>query len=832
MAELTDYQLTPAALAAGLGGDVWSPKDPTNGGLYYEAANLVGIQVQENYLRAEWIPNDPLYTSNQWNLPSIGMPAAWDYNLGGRSDIKVAVIDTGLTIASDLQGVNVDWTNAWDFANNDSSPSDGHGHGTHVTGTIAGTTNNNLGVAGIAFNTTILPFKALSDGGSGSDLWVANAINQAISAGADIISMSLGGGYSALMEQACQNAYNNGVFVVAAAGNEAQPSLSYPAGYSNVLAVGSITSSLALSSFSNHVTNMVVAPGSAITQQLPSGSYGTWNGTSMATPHVAAEVALLLAEARDLGLAIPAKSAARVDWIRGKITSNTLDLGAAGPDSTFGYGEIQVDRLLASIQTGGGPPSGDDYAGGTNTNGYITVGGSATGSIETAGDRDWFRVDLTAGYTYRFNLEGSATSQGTLADPYLYFYNSAGSLLGQADGGGTGPNARLTYLAATGGAFYLGAGASGDGDTGTYRLAASVVDDYAGDATTTGLLAVGGNISGAIETSADRDWFSIALNAGSQYVFDLEGSATGRGTLSDPYLYLYTAGGSLITFDDDTGVGYNSQITYRAGVSATFYLGAGAYADGLTGTYRLAATLNDDYAGDTSTPTSLAAGGSLTGNIERAGDRDWFRVTLLAGSNYQFDLQGSPSGQGTLGNSYLYLYSSAGTQLSSADNGGNGLDARLLYTAASAGTYFIAAAAAGDALTGTYSLGMSYADDYMANTGTTGTVAINGSQTGRIEFAGDRDWLRVPLVSGRQYTFDLEGSATGQGTLLDPYLYLYNSAGGLVGSSDGGGTGANARLAFAAASSGNFYLGAGAAGDAGTGTYRLSTAVSDDYAAS
>ncbi|MBI4798648.1 MAG: S8 family serine peptidase [Desulfarculus sp.] len=781
MADLTDYQLTPAAQAAGLGSDVWAPKDPTNGGLYYEAANLVGIQVQENYLRAEWVPNDTLYASNQWNLPSIGMPAAWDYNLGGRSDIKVAVIDTGLTIASDLQGVNVDWTNAWDFANNDSSPSDGHGHGTHVTGTIAGTTNNNLGVAGIAFNTTILPFKALSDSGSGSDLWVANAINQAVSAGADIISMSLGGGYSALMEQACLNAYNNGVFVVAAAGNEAQPSLGYPAGYSTVLAVGSITSSLALSSFSNHVANMVVAPGSAITQQLPSGSYGTWNGTSMATPHVAAEAALLLAEARDLGLAMPAKSAARVDWIRNKIISNTLDLGTAGQDSTFGYGEIQVDRLLASIQQGSSPPSGDDYAAGTNTNGYINVGGSATGSIETAGDRDWFRVDLTAGYTYRFNLEGSATSQGTLADPYLYFYNSAGTLAGQADGGGTGANARLTYLAVTGGAFYLGAGASGDGDTGTYRLAASVVDDYAGGTSTTGLLTVGGSLTGAIESTGDRDWFGITLNAGSQYVFDLEGSPTGRGTLSDPYLYLYTAAGTLITFDDDAGVGYNSQITYRAGVSASFYLGAGAYGDHLTGTYRLAATVNDDYAGDTSTPTTLATGGSLTGNIERAGDRDWFRVSLQAGFSYQFDLQGSPSGQGSLGNAYLYLYNSTGTLLSSADNGGTGLDARLTYAAASARTYFIAAAAAGDALAGTYRLGLGLADDYGANTATNGTVAINGSQTGRIDFTSDRDWFRVGLVWGRQYTFEVEGSATGQGSLSDPYLYFYSSAGALLG---------------------------------------------------
>jgi hypothetical protein len=117
----------------------------------------------------------------------------------------------------------------------------------------------------------------------------------------------------------------------------------------------------------------------------------------------------------------------------------------------------------------------DDYAGSTSTSGLLSVPTDTTrvyqtGTLTVAGDRDWFKVNMQSGFSFHFDAEGQDTGKGTLSDPYLYLYNSAGTLLLSADGGGTGKNAHLDYNATVTGTYYVGVGASGDNQTGTYRL--------------------------------------------------------------------------------------------------------------------------------------------------------------------------------------------------------------------------------------------------------------------------------------------------------------------------------------------------------------------------
>ena len=193
------------------------------------------------------VPNDPRYNT-QYGPGMMGFPAAWGSIGYGSSSIIVATIDSGiLATHQDLVGPRI--LPGFDYVSNDPTPDDTCGHGTHVAGTIGATANNGLGVAGMS-QASILPMKGLamtrsffSSGCSGSDAGIANAIYGAVNGGADIISMSIGGGFSTAIQNAVNTAYNAGVILVAAAGNDGSTNgIDYPGAYPNVIAVGALDS--------------------------------------------------------------------------------------------------------------------------------------------------------------------------------------------------------------------------------------------------------------------------------------------------------------------------------------------------------------------------------------------------------------------------------------------------------------------------------------------------------------------------------------------------------------------------------------------------------------
>nr|VFK63679.1 MAG: pre-peptidase C-terminal domain-containing protein [Candidatus Kentron sp. UNK]VFK70893.1 MAG: pre-peptidase C-terminal domain-containing protein [Candidatus Kentron sp. UNK] len=376
-----------------------------------------------------------------------------------------------------------------------------------------------------------------------------------------------------------------------------------------------------------------------------------------------------------------------------------------------------------------------DIGSNTYTRGRLYLNSSATSRIDRRYDRDWFRIYLNAGQRVRFDLEGSPTGRGSLSDTYLRgIYDSSGDLAGDDladvsdDDGGTSTNSRVTFTASSSGYYYVAAGAFGS-NTGTYRLTATALgiipppspsDDYSASTGTRGRLNLNGSTTGNIERSGDRDWFRIRLNAGQRVRFDLEGSPTSRGTLSDTYLRgIYDSSGDLAgddladVSDDDGGTSTNSRVTFTASSPGYYYVAAGAYGSN-TGTYRLMATAlgiipppspSDDYSTSTGTRGRLNLNGSTTGNIERSGDRDWFRIRLNAGQRVRFDLEGRPTSRGTLSDTYLRgIYNSSGNQLSGTtdDDGGLGRNSRVTFTASQTRYYYVAAGAYSG--TGTYRL--------------------------------------------------------------------------------------------------------------------------------
>ena len=497
----------------------------------------------------------------------------------------------------------------------------------------------------------------------------------------------------------------------------------------------------------------------------------------------------------------------------------------------------------------------DDFEAGTGTSGAVAVGGSATGEIENFGDRDWFAVTLEAGTTYRIDLKGSWTRDGTLGDPYLYgLHDEDGVRLAGTtnDDAAWSRNSRVYFNAEEAGAYYVAAGAyylaAGADGQGTYRLSVSEVeDDFVSGTGTSGSVEVGGSATGKINYGSDRDWFAVELEAGKSYRIDLEGWKTRAGTLGNPYLYgLHDEDGNRLagTTNDDGGVVWNSRVRFTAAATATYYVAAGARrGDGEKGTYTLSVTdvtdgVPDDFAAGTGTSGSVEVGGSATGDIEISYDRDWFAVELEAGTTYRIDLKGSWTGDGTLDDPYLRgVYDANGVRLPGTrdDDGGAGRNSYVEFTAEEAATYYVAAAANGD-WEGAYTLSVTViVDDFAADTGTSGVVEVDGSAMGEIESRGDRDWFAVELEAGKSYRIDLEGSWTGNGTLRDPYLYGLHDADGnrLAGTTnDDGGESLNSRVFFTAEEAGAYYVAAGARGGDGEGAYTLSvTEYRDDFEA-
>jgi serine protease len=258
--------------------------------------------IEPNYIyRAFEVPNDPDY-SKQWNLRSINVEAAWDETKG--SGVTVAVIDTGISRVPDLQKTK--FVKGYDFVNDRVEAEDDSGHGTHVAGTVAQSTNNGYGVAGVAYEASLMPLKVLDGYGGGTVADIAEAIRFAADNGADVINMSLGGGGdSQLMHEAIKYAHHKGVAIVAAAGNANQNAAAYPARYPQVISVAALDASGEKAPYSNFGAGVdISAPGGSeagkilqntIDPETGEAVFAGFQGTSMAAPHVAGVAALVKA---------------------------------------------------------------------------------------------------------------------------------------------------------------------------------------------------------------------------------------------------------------------------------------------------------------------------------------------------------------------------------------------------------------------------------------------------------------------------------------------------------------------------------------------------------
>jgi serine protease len=263
------------------------------------------VHFAEPVVRVEalWVPDDPQF-AQQWHLKAAGAPSAWDSARG--AGVTVAIIDTGIAPVDDLDPARL--LRGHNFLTDTDDAKDDHGHGTHVAGTVAQTTDNGVGVAGMAPLARLMPLKVLGADGSGTSVGIADAIRWAADHGARVLNLSLGGGArSAAMAHAVAYARSRGCVVVCAAGNGGGRGVSYPAAYPGALAVSAVGPQGRLAPYSSYGPEVrIAAPGgdksqgeeAGVLQETvdPSsgaGVYRWFQGTSMAAPHVAGAAALL-----------------------------------------------------------------------------------------------------------------------------------------------------------------------------------------------------------------------------------------------------------------------------------------------------------------------------------------------------------------------------------------------------------------------------------------------------------------------------------------------------------------------------------------------------------
>lgn len=742
--------------AASLGDGVYAVRTPaasvTDVSAWAATAGVRSIEPDRIITRAS-LPNDPSFRQ-LWGMNNtaqtggvvdadIDAVEAWDVTTGSRS-VVVAVIDTGIDYRHPDLAANM-WQNpgevagdridndgngfvddvyGWDFANNDADPFDDEGHGTHVAGTIGAVGNNGVGVAGVAWQVSLMGLKFLGADGSGTTSAAIAALNYATrmrtSFGVNVVATNNswgGGGASSALRSAITAGESAGIVCVAAAGNEATNTdsvASYPAAYAT-LSVAATDSSNRLASFSNYGATSVdvAAPGVAIYSTTPNGSYASYSGTSMATPHVAGVVALMAA----------AKPQATVSQIRSAILATAVPVaGLAGKVATGGLinARAAVDAILGTPVEPPPPPppppaptgpgeSNDSLATATP----LTLAGDAATFSGVIGDGsygfadvDLFAVTVPAGGTLQADIDAATLATPSGLDSYVRIFSASGSQVAFNDDAGGSLDSLVAYVAPTAGTYYVGVSAYGNsgylpategsgveaGTSGAYTLRVAVskpapvadVIDVSPDPRTTAVSAVLVQFDQAVsgfdpaDLTLTRNGTAVSLAGVTVTTTDglrwtIDGLAQATGSAGTYVLTVRASGTGIVAIDGGVALAVNASDTWITQAAALVDAGdtlASAAVLGITsGELRLAGRIGDGSFG--------------------ARDVDMYRVDLAAGQTFTIDVDAATLSGGSTLDSFVRLFNASGRQVATNDDDGRTADSLLTFRASAAGTYFV-----------------------------------------------------------------------------------------------------------------------------------------------
>ena len=457
-----------------------------------------------------------------------------------------------------------------------------------------------------------------------------------------------------------------------------------------------------------------------------------------------------------------------------------------------------------------------------NTTATLATGTPVSGFIDTfdlAGgpDADWYRVSLTAGLGYLFNLTSASL------DGMLGLRNAAGTELYSVDRDGAGGPEALAFNPTTGGTYYLAVQGFGS-STGSFGLSAAVVpvDTIPAGPNNTLPLAMPGALGGRIDPidrsgAADEDWYPVSLLAGTSYQFNLASASL------DGMLAVYDPSGLRLASVDNSGIGGPETLAFEPSSSGTYHVAVSAYNHATTGTFTLSADFQDLVPAGPQSLVPLGSNSSLQGviglaDLDGGADEDWYQVALFAGVPYRFNLD-SPGFDGVLD-----ILNASGVLLGTVDLHGSGNPESLPFTAATDGIYFVAVSSYQGTSTGGFTLSAATVDFVPATPATTYGVPIPGMIVGLVDAPDlngpDEDWYAVTLVLGASYQFDLSGAS------IDGVLAVYSSNGTQVAFADNASLGGSETLVYSPQGSGSFYVGVSSWQGSTTGGFTLASSVS------
>ena len=486
-----------------------------------------------------------------------------------------------------------------------------------------------------------------------------------------------------------------------------------------------------------------------------------------------------------------------------QVTSGTYYIRVKGFSSAVGSYGLRVS--FNSNSSGGTTTSTrDDHGNSISRATSLSLNSSRLGRIERRGDNDYFRVSVRSSGILTVYSSGSL-------DTFGYLLNSSGGTISSDDDHGSGMNFRISRYV-TSGIYYIRVRGYNNG-TGSYRVGATfsssssggtstTSDDHGNSRATATRIGVNSSTAGRIERVGDYDYFRLTI------------IGSGRLTVSEigsinTYGYLLDSSGRTISS------GYNSRIS-RDVTTGTYYIKVRGY-NAETGSYRLNVAFNgtrDDHGNSTSTATSVGLNTLTSGRIERRGDNDYFRVSVVGSGTLTVSSTGSLD-------TYGYLLSSSGRTISSDDDSGSGMNFRVSRTV-STGTYYIRVRGFGSRTTGSYSLNVSFnntpipTDDHGNSIATATNIDGNNSVSGRLEIRGDNDYFRLSVREAGVLTINSTGS-------LDTYGYLLDSSGRTI-SSNNNGSGINFRISRQV-TVGTYYIRIRALSYSVTGSYGLNIAL-------